>query len=78
VPHNPQQNGFAKRKNITIVGATRLMLHDQGLPMHLWVEACNCVVYVQNRCPHKVLGMSTPKEVEEHTTHTKRGGGGVN
>ena len=30
--------------------------------MHLWVEACNTVVYVQNRCPHRVLGMSTPKE----------------
>ena len=40
-PHNPQQNGVAKRKNITIVGATRAMLHDQGLPHYLWAEACN-------------------------------------
>ena len=31
--------------------------------MHLWVEACNTAVYVQNRCPHRVLGMSTPEEV---------------
>jgi hypothetical protein len=38
------------------------MLHDQGLPMHLWAEACNIVVYVQNHCPHRVLGMSTPEE----------------
>ena len=30
--------------------------------MHLWAEACNTVVYVQNRCPHSVLGMSTPEE----------------
>ena len=30
--------------------------------MHLWAEACNTVVYVQNRCPYRVLGMSTPKE----------------
>ena len=30
--------------------------------MHLWVEACNIVVYVQNRCPHKVLGIITPEE----------------
>ena len=30
--------------------------------MHLWAEACNTVVYVQNRCPHRVLGMSTPEE----------------
>ena len=30
--------------------------------MNLWVEACNTAVYVQNRCPHRVLGMSKPKE----------------
>ena len=35
-PHNPQQNGVAKTKNRTIVGAARVMLHDQGLPLHLW------------------------------------------
>jgi transposase InsO family protein len=40
VPHNPQQNGVTKRKNKMIMGTTRVMLHDQGLPMHLWVEAC--------------------------------------
>jgi len=27
-PHNPQQNGVAERKNRTIVGAARAMLHD--------------------------------------------------
>jgi transposase InsO family protein len=62
VPHNPQQNVVARRKNITIVGASRVMLHDQGLPMHLWSEACNTTVYVKNCCPHRVLGMSTPEE----------------
>ena len=45
-PHNPQQNGVAERKNRTIVGAAWAMLHDQGLPLHLWAEACNTVVYV--------------------------------
>ena len=30
--------------------------------MHLWTEACNTMVYVQNRCPRRVLGMSTPEE----------------
>ena len=45
-----------------IVGDARPMLHDQGLPMHLWVEACNTVVYVKKRCPHRVLGMTTPEE----------------
>ena len=45
-----------------IVGAAQEMLHDQGLPIHLWVEACNTAVYVQNCCPHRILGMSTPEE----------------
>ena len=38
------------------------MLHDQGLPLHLWVEACHTAVFVQNRSPHQILGMSTPEE----------------
>eukprot|EP00253_Pinus_taeda_P024768 PITA_24768 len=61
-PHNPQQNGVAERKNKMIVGVTRVMLHDQGLPLHLWAEACNTTVYVQNCCSHRILGMSRPEE----------------
>jgi len=38
-PHNPQQIGVAERKNRFIMGASRAMLHDQGLPLHLWAEA---------------------------------------
>jgi len=45
-PHNPQQNGVDERMNIMIVGAARAMLHDQGLPLHLWAEACNTTVYL--------------------------------
>ena len=30
--------------------------------MHLWAEVCNTTVYVQIRCPHRVLGMRTPEE----------------
>jgi transposase InsO family protein len=36
VPYNPQQNGVAERKNITIIEATKEMIHDQSLPMTLW------------------------------------------
>ena len=61
-PHNPQQNGVVESKNITIVGVARKMLHDQGLPLHLWAEACNTVVYLKNRSPHHILGMKTPEE----------------
>lgn len=36
---NPQQDGVTERKNHSIMGAKRVMLDDQVLPLHLWVEA---------------------------------------
>jgi hypothetical protein len=47
---------------MAIVGAKRSMLHDHGIPFFLWVEACNIVVYLQNRSPHRVLGNKTREE----------------
>ena len=44
------------------MGVARDMLHDQGLPFHLWEEACNIKLFVQNKIPHQILGMSTPEE----------------
>ena len=38
------------------------MLHDQSLPLFLWDEACNIVVYLQNRSPHRAMGNMTPEE----------------
>jgi hypothetical protein len=62
VAYNPQQNGVAERKNRSIVGAARAMIHDQGLPLFLWAEAYNTAVYLQNRSPHRALGNVTPDE----------------
>ena len=53
---------MSKRQNRAIVGAARAMIRDQGLPLFLWVKACNTVVYLQNRSPHRVLGNMIPKE----------------
>ena len=39
------------------------MIHEQDLPMHLWVEAARTTVYVQNKSPHRVLGNKTPEEM---------------
>ena len=38
-PYNPQQNGGVKRKNMTIMEVVKRMIHDQDIPMHLWIEA---------------------------------------
>ena len=35
VPHTPHQNGVVEQKNRTMVGATKAMLFDQGLPLFL-------------------------------------------
>jgi transposase InsO family protein len=68
IPYNPQQNGVAERKNKTIVGATHAMIHDYGLPMFLWDEACCTSVYIQNRSPHTILGKVTPEDVYTGTS----------
>ena len=61
-PYTPQQNGVAERKNRTIVDMTRSMLKTKGMPKEFWAEAVMCSVYVQNRCPHQILGQKTPQE----------------
>jgi hypothetical protein len=38
------------------------MIHDHDLPMFLWAEACNTIVYIHNRCPHKILEDKTLEE----------------
>ena len=50
--YNPHQNGVTERKNKIIMEAVKAMIHDQDLPMYLWAEAAQTVVYVQNRFPH--------------------------
>jgi hypothetical protein len=62
VSYKPQQNGVSKRKNKSIVGEAKAMLHDQFFPMFLWDEVCNIVVYLQNKSLHKVLGRMTLEE----------------
>jgi len=62
VPYNPQQNGVSKRKNETVVGATRAIIRDHGLPLFLWEETSSVVVYLQNKSPHIVLGKKTLEE----------------
>eukprot|EP00253_Pinus_taeda_P018792 PITA_18792 len=61
-PHNPQHNGVVERKDHSTVGVMRAMMHDQGIPLHLWDEACNTIVYLQKWSPHQILSMITLEE----------------
>jgi hypothetical protein len=62
VPHNPQQNGVAERKNRSIEETVKELLNDQGLSMFLWGEATMTTIYVKNRIPHHILKDTTLEE----------------
>ena len=58
----PENNNVMEQKNQTIMDASKSMLHDQDLPMHLWDKVERRNLYVQNCTPHWVLGNTTPEE----------------
>jgi hypothetical protein len=63
ISYNPQQNGFVERMNRSIIGSSRDMIHEQELPMFMWEEACNMMIYVHNKSPHRILEEKYLKEV---------------
>jgi hypothetical protein len=62
IPHNPQQNGVAERKNISIEETVKALMNNQGLSMYLWGEATMRTIYVQNKSPHRILKDMNPEE----------------
>nr|GEW08470.1 hypothetical protein [Tanacetum cinerariifolium] len=61
----PQQNGVVKRKNKTLIEATRTVLADLFLPNTFWVEAVSTACYVLNRpviAQNKANKTTGPKE----------------
>lgn len=47
---------------MTIVDMARSILHEKGMPHHLWGDAVNTAVYLLNRCPTKAMEKLTPFE----------------
>nr|GEW54607.1 hypothetical protein [Tanacetum cinerariifolium] len=64
-----QQNKVAKRKNRTLIKATRTMLADFLLPVTFWVEAVNTACYVLNRALVTKSQNKTPYELLNGRTH---------
>jgi transposase InsO family protein len=66
VPHNPQQNDVAERKNISIEEIVKALMNDQGLSMYLWGEETMTTIYFQSISPHYIL-----KDIVNHPNPTE-------
>ncbi|GJT14109.1 retrovirus-related pol polyprotein from transposon TNT 1-94 [Tanacetum coccineum] len=63
VPRTPQQKGVVKRKNCTLVEATRTMLIFYKALMFLWAEVVATACYTQNRSLIHTRHNKTPYEL---------------
>ncbi|GKA03878.1 putative ribonuclease H-like domain-containing protein [Tanacetum coccineum] len=59
----PQQNGVAKRMNMTLIEAARTMLADLLLPTTFWAEAVSTACYIFNRVRVTKPQNKTPYEL---------------
>ena len=62
IPYTPQQNGVAKRRNMTLLDMVRSMMAKEKLPISFWGDALMTAAYILNRVPSKFVP-STPYEV---------------
>jgi len=63
VLYNPEQNGVAKCKNLTIMECVRSLLKNAKLPNTFWAKAVSTAVYLQNRSLTNALNNKTLEEV---------------
>ncbi|GJU75182.1 retrovirus-related pol polyprotein from transposon TNT 1-94 [Tanacetum coccineum] len=62
-PYTPEQNGVAKRKNRTLIEATRTMLSGSVFSKQYWTEAVATACYTQNRSTIVKRHLKTPYEI---------------
>ena len=62
VLRTPQENGVVECMNMTIMKCARSMKLHVGLPLSIWVEAINIIVYLINRGFSTPLGYGIPEE----------------
>ncbi|SCV74563.1 BQ2448_7592 [Microbotryum intermedium] len=59
----PCKNGRAERLNRSIVKGVLALLHDSGLPAHLWEEAMQYYLDCKNLTPHAGLNGDIPNAI---------------
>ena len=61
-PNAQQQNGVVERYMRTVVEGARAQMVDANLPIKLWAESINTMVYIKNRSPTSAIyeGTITP------------------
>ena len=62
-PYTPQQNGVAKRMNMTLMEKSRSMLSGARLGQEFWAEAVSTTCYLVNRSPSSALDDTNRHEV---------------
>ena len=63
IPETPQQNGVAKRMNITLNERAMSMRLHAGLPKTFWADAVSTAAYLINRGPSVPMEFRLPEEV---------------
>lgn len=63
VPHTPQQNGLAERRNRTLMDMARCMLIQSNLSHQFWAEAVYTANYLRNRIRTSSVPKRTPFEI---------------
>ncbi|XP_022681836.1 uncharacterized protein LOC111257069 [Setaria italica] len=61
-PYSLQQNGVVEWGNHMVVGMTRALLKQRGMPAVLWGEVVVMAIYILNRSPTKTLDGRMPYE----------------
>lgn len=69
VPYTPEQNIVSERRNQSVLEMVRCMLNKKEIPKEFLVDACNTIVFLQNRLPAKPLQVSTPFQVWYECKH---------
>lgn len=63
VAHEPRDNGFAERRNRTLLEGAHALMHGKNLSLTYWPYAMEYATYLQNRLGRPQSGLKSPYEI---------------